>query len=633
MAKGSFTPEEKQATSFSSNPEPAKALGRVIIRSLGSLFLLLSLMGNEGAGQCTNTSSYLSEDAPTNNSTVTISTCTYQGDYNTINNVVAGETYVSDNDCGGYITVRSGTYDGPVVASGNAPLTWTATVNGDHFIHYNTNSGCGTTTGCCETTITCTSCSAISGCVNTSSFGSEPAPTDGTPVTISTCTYQTNYNTISGVVAGETYVSEADCGGYITVRSGTYDGPIVDEGNSPLTWTATVNGDHFIHYNTNSSCGTATTCCETTITCTSCASCSDGIQNQGETGVDCGGPCPPCPTGPTLVPTACSNITHNMTTSSTLTFYDDGGPGGDPCDDAAVSTGNYCNCDCFTTVTICAAPGEYIVADFREFAMWNTTNGWDWMKIYDGANTGGTLMYDNSATGPENPMGDCGIEDNVLFFCSTGQCMTFEFWATSVVNRAGWDALISSTPDQCVPLPVELVEFKGVCMNGQAELSWVTATETNNDYFVLQRSKDGKEFEPIDRIEGAGTTSSPTEYAIVDQNPIGEAYYRLVQFDYDGESERSELIRVPACGPDEELSVTVQNNGSRTARAEIHSPEGVNGASISLLDTRGRRIWKTQKDLPAGASYIPIGEKVDKGLYILKVRSEDKLETERVLLD
>src|SRR5690606_19836939 len=73
-------------------------------------------------------------------------------------NVVAGNTYSVSNSCGGYVTVRSGTSGGPVVANGNAPLTFTATVNGIHYVHWNTNASCGTASNCCTTTITCTSC-------------------------------------------------------------------------------------------------------------------------------------------------------------------------------------------------------------------------------------------------------------------------------------------------------------------------------------------------------------------------------------------------------------------------------------------------------------------------------------------
>ena len=54
-------------------------------------------------------------------------------------------------------------------------------------------------------------------------------------------------------------------GGYVTVRSGTFDGPVVKQGNSPLTWTATSTGTHYIHWTTDASCGQATSCGVSTI--------------------------------------------------------------------------------------------------------------------------------------------------------------------------------------------------------------------------------------------------------------------------------------------------------------------------------------------------------------------------------
>jgi len=111
---------------------------------------------------------------------------------------------------------------------------------------------------------------AVPSCTNTSPWITATAPTNNTPLTISTCTFQTEYNTITGVTAGNTYQSAYNLGGFITVRSGTFNGPIVASGNSPLNWTATVSGTYFIHYNTNSACGTATNCGTSTITCTSC---------------------------------------------------------------------------------------------------------------------------------------------------------------------------------------------------------------------------------------------------------------------------------------------------------------------------------------------------------------------------
>ena len=229
------------------------------------------------SGNCTNASAFGTATAPTNTTAVTISTCSYQTEYSTINNIVAGNTYTLTNSCGGYITVHSGTYNGAIVAQGNAPLTFTATTSGTYYPSWNTNSSCGTATSCCTTTIQCTSCGGGggggggTGCTNTSSFGTATAPTTNTTTTISSCNYQTEYSTINSVVAGKTYTLNSSCGGFVTIHSGTYNGPVVASGNAPLTWTAATSGTFYVSWNTNSSCGTATNCCTTTIACTNCS--------------------------------------------------------------------------------------------------------------------------------------------------------------------------------------------------------------------------------------------------------------------------------------------------------------------------------------------------------------------------
>lgn len=153
-------------------------------------------------------------------------------------------------------------------SSGNETITYATTIGTNYAIRiqrYNSDNNMN------GTICVYSSGGGGGGCTNTSSWGSATAPTDNNPVTISTCNYQDEYNTISGVVAGNTYQSGSDCGGYITVRSGTSGGAVVASGNAPLSWTATVSGTHYIHYNTNSSCGTASSCCTTTLTCTSCS--------------------------------------------------------------------------------------------------------------------------------------------------------------------------------------------------------------------------------------------------------------------------------------------------------------------------------------------------------------------------
>lgn len=113
-----------------------------------------------GGGGCVNTSPYITIAAPTTPGILTISSCTFQSEYNTITSVTAGRQYRSTYNLGGWITVRHTTPGGTVVASGASPLTWTATVSGTYYIHYNTNSLCGTASNCGTTTIECLSCTA-----------------------------------------------------------------------------------------------------------------------------------------------------------------------------------------------------------------------------------------------------------------------------------------------------------------------------------------------------------------------------------------------------------------------------------------------------------------------------------------
>ena len=522
------------------------------------VFLTLVTINTEPLrSQCNNGSQFGTEAAPTDNSTVTISTCSYEDEYSTITNVVSGETYSMNSDCGSYITVRSGSPGGPVVNSGNAPLSWTATSNDDHYIHWNTDSGCGTATACCETTITCTSCTVGGG-------GSGINMSDGSSLTCSATFYDSNGS--GGDYSSNENLTYTICpdvaGNYISADftffdvENSYDYLYIYDGGSvtdPLigAYTGTV-GPGVVQASGASGCLTFEFISDGSvtapgwvadITCTTTGpTCSDGIQNQGETGIDCGGPCPACP--PTIIPTVCSNDTYTLPAGSSANFYDDGGPGGDCSTDGA--PGNFSNAGCVTTTTICAAPGEFLIADFSVFSMYNTTTGWDWMVIYEGASTSGPILFDNRSGSPDNPVGtDCNYDGSSLNICSIGQCLTFEFNATSVVNKEGWDALVSSVPVACTPLPVELINFSGEKHGNTNELSWITATETNNDYFIVEYSSDGKSWSEIKTISGSGNSSTQNTYISLHRDfEVGVNYYRLRQVDYDGSMTAHGIISI-----------------------------------------------------------------------------------------
>ncbi len=96
------------------------------------------------------------------------------------------------------------------------------------------------------------------------------------------------------------------------------------------------------------------------------------------------------------------------------------------------------------------------------------------------------------------------------------------------------------------PLPIELLSFDAVPVDNRfVELVWQTSTETNNDFFTIERSGDGYIWETLTTVDGAGTSTELNSYLTVDNAPYqGLSYYRLKQTDYHGDYAYSQIRSV-----------------------------------------------------------------------------------------
>lgn len=95
-------------------------------------------------------------------------------------------------------------------------------------------------------------------------------------------------------------------------------------------------------------------------------------------------------------------------------------------------------------------------------------------------------------------------------------------------------------------LPVEWLDFSGVAeKNKSNRLNWVTGSEFNNAYFVVEASKDGKNFEAIGQRAGNGTIEERNSYTFLDKAPLAQTtYYRVRQVDLDGSENFSKIIEI-----------------------------------------------------------------------------------------
>ncbi|HLC82725.1 MAG TPA: T9SS type A sorting domain-containing protein [Bacteroidia bacterium] len=97
--------------------------------------------------------------------------------------------------------------------------------------------------------------------------------------------------------------------------------------------------------------------------------------------------------------------------------------------------------------------------------------------------------------------------------------------------------------DYDILLPIELISFEAKCTDKKVEISWAVASQNNNDFFTIERTANGFDFEIIGTVDGAGNSNQIIYYSFVDTVPLeGVSYYRLKQTDFNGEYEYYNLL-------------------------------------------------------------------------------------------
>jgi hypothetical protein len=147
-------------------------------------------------------------------------------------------------------------------------------------------------------------------------------------------------------------------------------------------------------------------------------------------------------------------------------------------------------------------------------------------------------------------------------------------------------------PQICTtPLPIELLEFAGICDGTRIKLKWSTATETNNDYFTIERGSDGVNFNILDTIAGAGNSYQTLHYTFIDEN-VMEAiyYYRLKQTDFNGAFKYSKLIAL-TCNGDFSQDIVVYPNPV-TNELNIEIPGNMQSVNFEIISSTGAVVNK-----------------------------------------
>lgn len=171
-----------------------------------------------------------------------------------------------------------------------------------------------------------------------------------------------------------------------------------------------------------------------------------------------------------------------------------------------------------------------------------------------------------------------------------------------------------------IVLGAELTSFDAQKSNQAIALSWLTASEQNNNYFNIERSSNGKSFTTIGQVKGSGTTASSNKYNFIDNNPLsGVNYYRLNAVETSGKTAFSKIVTVDFSSKGSNKLVAYPNPTKSALNVNYESIDDAS-LNIQVLDMTGKVHLTKQMEGLKGDNNIRLDiDNLPNGAYFMRI--------------
>lgn len=210
----------------------------------------------------------------------------------------------------------------------------------------------------------------------------------------------------------------------------------------------------------------------------------------------------------------------------------------------------------------------------------------------------------------------------VFFFC-----FTYSLSSYSQIGNGGFK--INENGD---PMPTVLLNFDAIFDNTKVEFTWSSDSENNNNFFVVEKSKDAMNFEALTTIKGFGNHSNIMSYFDVDYTPYeGISYYRLTQIDEKGSVLSSRIVSINNKISTNNLSlnpsavydnpVNFMGSENKEILVVLRNNKGEERYSKVVIDQENNIVMSTNNE-----------DKLDNGTYTIVATSDNKYYSQKVVV-
>lgn len=192
----------------------------------------------------------------------------------------------------------------------------------------------------------------------------------------------------------------------------------------------------------------------------------------------------------------------------------------------------------------------------------------------------------------------------------------------------------NTSPIEIAPLPIELLSFDARFEVDHVNLTWITSTESNNDYFVIERADYDLNWTKVLTTPGAGNSTSEITYQEKDRNPLpGISYYRLKQVDFDGQYSYSDVVSVLNPNETDGDVVFLYPNPSKNGMVILHIPTITSEfeTEVKIFDLQGKTVW--QGAFPENENLLEIQYgSIQSGMYLIEIKSDIFYESKKLIV-
>lgn len=195
------------------------------------------------------------------------------------------------------------------------------------------------------------------------------------------------------------------------------------------------------------------------------------------------------------------------------------------------------------------------------------------------------------------------------------------------------DAIRVATSWANSPLPVSWGKVEAATARNGINISWSTLSETNNAKFIIEHSTNGREFNAIGRLAGAGNSSRAIRYNYLHEQANLQItnYYRIKQVDFDGKSDYSRTVTVQPTRSLNQIVETTPNPFNNTLDVFVNAEAGIN-VNVELMDMIGKVVSTQQINTVGGKEKVSFNtEDLNNGIYFVRIQQGSETVTRKVI--